>query len=478
MHARMVLAAALLAGGCTLGPDYARPELPMPEGWRELATAEQESLANTPWWQLFDDPELVRLIEIALAENKDLAIAVERIEEARARYGFQRSDLYPQIDAYASATRMRVSENGIPNLPPGVDNEGSLHSVGASVFWELDFFGRVRRASEAELAQMYAAEETRRAVVLSLVAEVARAYVDLRDFDQRLEIARRTLVSREQYVQLARERFEGGLTSELDWRQSEAELHRTAALVYDFERLVAQTENELASLLGRSPGEIPRGRSLGELRVPEAAPAGLPADLLERRPDLRAAEEQLASANARIGEAKALLYPSIALTGSYGWESSELSDLLDSPSQSWSIGANLLQPIFNAGRNRSRVEVAESLQRQALFAYENAVLLALREVEDSLVGLRQTGLRRDALDQRVTAENQVLTLAELRYRGGVSDYLQVLDAQRSLLDAELAQSSSTRDELVELIRLYKALGGGWPQAAEEAQAATEEASAP
>jgi multidrug efflux system outer membrane protein len=467
MKARIVFVAALLAGGCTLGPDYARPELPMPEGWREVGSAEQETLANTPWWELFDDPELVALIEIALAENKDLAIAIERIEETRARYGFQRADLWPQVDGFASASRVSVSENGIPNLPSGVDNEGSLYSVGATAFWELDFFGRVRRASEAELAQMYAAEETRRAVVLSLVADVARAYVDLRDFDQRLEIARRTLASREAYVELARDRFEGGLTSELDLRQAEAELYRTAALVHDFERLVAQTENEIASLLGRSPGEIPRGRALGELRVPEAAPPGLPSELLDRRPDLRAAEEQLVSANARIGEAKALLWPSIALTGSFGWESSELSDLLESPSQSWSIGANLLQPIFNGGRNRSRVEVAESLQRQALFEYENSVLLALREVEDALVGLRQSGLRRDALDLRVGAENQVLALAELRYRGGVSDYLEVLDAQRSLLDAELEQSASTRDELVELIRLYKALGGGWPQAAEE-----------
>lgn len=480
MRARIeaLVAAALLTGACKLGPDYERPELSMPEGWREVAAAEQQTLANTPWWELFDDPELVRLIEIALAENKDLAIAVERIEETRARYGFQRSELWPQVDAYASAAHVSVSQNGIPSLPPGVDNDGAIYGVGASVFWELDFFGRVRRASEAELAQMYSAEETRRAVVLALVSEVARAYVDLRDFDQRLAISMRTLESREQYVQLARERFEGGLTSELDLRQAEAELYRTEALVHEFELLVALTENELSSLLGRNLGEITRGRPLNELRVPESAPAGLPSELLDRRPDLLAAEQQLASSNARIGEAKALLYPSIALTGSYGWESTEIDDLFESPSRAWSISANLLQPIFNAGRNRSRVEVAESLQRQALFAYENAVLLALREVEDALVGLRQSGLRQASLAQRVAAENQVLALAELRYRGGVSDYLEVLDAQRSLLDAELEESASTRDQLVELIRLYKALGGGWPQAAEEAPAEAQQEQAP
>lgn len=468
---RALLAAALLVGGCKVGPDYARPELDVPEGWRQVEAAEQDSLANTPWWQLFDDPALVGLIEIALEENKDLAIAVERIEETRARYGFQRSELYPQVDAFAGAAALQASRTGIPTLPSIIDNKGSLHAVGASVFWELDVFGRIRRASEAELAQLYAAEETRRAVVLSVVAEVARAYVELRDFDQRLEISRRTLASRERYVVIARDRFEGGLTSELDLLRAEAELHRTAALVHDFERLVAQKENEIASLLGRNPGEIARGRPLGELRVPESAPAGLPSELLDRRPDIRAAEEQLASSTARIGEAKALLYPNISLTGAFGWESQELSDLLKSPSQSWSIGANLLQPIFNGGRNRSRVQVAESLQRQALYAYENTVLQALREVEDSLIGLRQSGLRREQLGLRVASEDRVLALADLRYSGGVSDYLEVLDAQRSLLDSELEHSASTRDELVELIRLYKALGGGWlPEPEQEPQA--------
>ena len=432
----------------------------MPEGWRELDAGEQESLANTPWWELFGDPELTGLIQTALAENKDLLIAVERIEEARAFYGFQRADLFPKVDAAASASRSRASESGLPALP-GTEN---LFSVAGTVFWELDFFGRIRRATEAELAILYATEQARRAVVLALVADVARTYVELRDLDQRLAISRRTLQSRVEYVSLAKDRFDGGLTSELDWRQSQAEMHRTESLVQDFERQVAQKENELSALLGRNPGEIARGQGLGEMQVPSGVPAGLPSELLERRPDVRAAEEVLASSTARIGEAKALLYPSISLTGAFGFESTELDDLLDAQAKSWSIGANLLQPIFNSGQNRRRVEVAESQQRQALYAYERTVLLAFGEVEDSLVDLRQSGLRRGSEGERVAAERKVLELAELRYRGGVAAYLEVLDAQRSLFEAELDETSATRDQLVALIQLYKALGGGWPQA--------------
>ena len=470
MRVRALLVAALLAAGCTLGPDYQRPSVPVPEDWRAMDAAEQQSLANTPWWELFQDEELLRLIEIALAENQDLKIAVERIEEARAFYGFQRADLYPKVDLQASASRVRETENGIPALS-GVDTEDSLFAVAGTVFWELDFFGRVRRASEAELALYYAAEDARRAVVLTLVSDVARAYVELRDLDRRLAISRRTLESRVAYVALARDRFEGGLTSELDLRQAEAEMHRTESLVHDFERLMTQKENELSALLGRNPGDVPRGQELAGLAPPPAVPPGLPAELLERRPDVRQAEEQLVSANARIGEAKALLYPSIALTGAFGWQSTELDDLLDSPSQSWSIGANLLQPLFNSGQNRRRVEVAESQMRQALYAYERSVLLAFREVEDALVGLRQSGLRRGSEGSRVVAERTVLELAELRYRGGVAAYLEVLDAQRSLFDAELEESTARRDELVAFIQLYKALGGGWSEKASEAPAA-------
>jgi multidrug efflux system outer membrane protein len=465
----------VFATGCTVGPDYKRPELPLPEGWHELSATEQQTIANTPWWELFQDPTLVELIHIALAENKDLKIAVERIEEARARYGFTRADQFPRVDLAAGAGKSEVSaENGTP-LPAGTDRTRSSYNVGLTGFWELDFFGRVRRATESELALLYATEQSRRAVVLALVSDVARSYVELRDFDRRLEIARRTVESRVQYVQLARDRFEGGMTSELDFHQAEAELHRTVASVQDFERLVALKTHELSLLLGRNPGEIPRGGALDQLTLPPNAPAGLPSELLDRRPDLREAEEVLASSTASIGVAKALLYPSIALTGAFGWESTELGGAFGTEGQAWSLSVNLLQPIFNNGQNRRRVDVTESQQRQALYAYERSVLQAFREVEDALVDTRQTSLRRGTEHDRVAAERKVLELAELRYRGGVAAYLEVLDAQRSLFDAELDETSSMRDEFVARIQLYKALGGGWPQEPQAEGAAEEEA---
>ncbi|HEX5051188.1 MAG TPA: efflux transporter outer membrane subunit [Planctomycetota bacterium] len=459
----------LAPNGCTVGPDYAPPEIAMPQGWRELEGKQGESLANVPWWELYPDPVLHDLIKTALEHNLDLRIAVERIEEARARYGFTRADLWPKVDVGAGARTERISEESLPNGPTGADIQRSVYGAGASASWEIDLFGRIRRASEAQQAILFSTEHARAAIVLALVGDVAQAYVELRDFDRRLEIANATVLSRRQYLELVRIRYEGGLTSELDFRQAEAELHRTEAQMHDFERLVTQKENELNLLLGRNPGPIPRGAAVATMPLPPQVPAGLPSELLQRRPDLAAAEQDLVAANARIGEAKALLYPSISLTGFFGFESTELQDLATAPARTWSLGANLLQPIFNSGQLQSRVEVAESLERQTLAAYEQAILRALREVEDSLVGYRKFGERRSSESSRVAAERQVLALAEVRYRGDVAPYLDVLDAQRSLLDSELSEAEAIRDQYVSLIQLYKALGGGWP--AEPAAAA-------
>jgi multidrug efflux system outer membrane protein len=334
--------------------------------------------------------------------------------------------------------------------------------------WELDFFGRIRRANEAQRAQLLATQEARRAVALTLVSDVARAYVDLRGLDRSLEIARRTLESRREYVGLARDRFEGGVTPEVDWRQAEAEFFRVQSLVFELEKLVVQKENELSLLLGRNPAAVPRGRAVELQPIPPEVPAGLPAQLLERRPDVREAEQRLVSATARIGEAKAMLYPRIALTGAYGFASTDLSELLDGSSQSWNIFAGLLQPIFNAGKNKRRVEVRESQQRQAVYDYERTLLQALREVEDSLIGLQKAGEQRGSQQKRVEAERKVVELSDLRYRGGVADYLEVLDAQRSLFNAELDETESMSEHVSSLIRLYKALGGGWPTEPEPA----------
>jgi multidrug efflux system outer membrane protein len=492
MARRLIASSLLLAGltlasaGCALGPNYARPAVPAPPTWREIPVAEAQSLANTAWWELFDDPQLQELVRIALVENKDLKIAVERIEEARARYGFAKADLWPKLDASATAGRLRFNSGSLVHTPEGdaaTPSEGTetpIYSVSADVSWELDFFGRIRRATEAQQALFLGTQEARRSAVLSLVADVARAYFELRDYDRRLDIARRTIQSRREYVQFARDRFEGGITPELDFRQAEAELARVLTVVFDLERLIALKENELSVLLGRNPGPVLRGRALGEQKLPAAVPAGLPSELLDRRPDIREAEQTLAAATANIGEAKALLFPRIALTGSYGTASTDFDTLFEGPAKSWNIIGNLLQPIFHFGQNRRRVEITESRQRQMLYTYERAILQAFRETEDALVTYGKTGEQQKAQATRVGAERKVLELAELRYRGGVAAYLEVLDAQRSLFDAELEEAQTLGSHFVSLVRLYKALGGGWPSAPEPApqSAAASPATAP
>ncbi len=463
-------AASSLARLCALGPNYQRPQVPTPPTWRELPAAEAQSLANTAWWQLFDDPQLQELIRIALVENKDLKIAVERIEEARARYGFAKADFWPKLDANATAGRLRFNSGSLLHTPDGdqgVPSEGTetaIYSLTADVSWELDFFGRIRRATEAQQALFLGTQEARRSAVLTLVADVARAYFELRDADLRLEIARRTIESRRESVQYSKDRFEGGVTSELDFRQAEAELKRVETIQFDLERLISAKENELSVLLGRSPGPILRGIAVSEQKRPAAVPAGLPSELLERRPDIREAEQTLAAATANIGEAKALLFPRIALTGSFGTASTDFDTLFEGPSKSWNIIGNLLQPIFHAGQNKRRVEITESRQRQALYAYERTILQAFRETEDALVAYNRTGAQRLAQADRVKAERKVLELCDLRYKGGVSAYLEVLDAQRSLFNAELDEAETIGTNLVALVRLYKALGGGWLQA--------------
>jgi multidrug efflux system outer membrane protein len=312
------------------------------------------------------------------------------------------------------------------------------------------------------------------AVAIALVADVATAYIDLRGLDHRLAIAQQTLGSRQENVDYAKTRFQGAVTDEVSWRQAEAELHRIEATSHNLEKLIAQKENELSFLLGRNPAAIVRGTTPEEQPIPPQVPADLPAQLLERRPDVRRAEMELMSTNARIGEAKAMLYPQISLTASYGLASTDLGNFLDPASQTWRLFAGLLQPIFNAGKNQARVEMRESQNRQALYAYENTLLQALREVEDSLVGLRKSGEERTAQKDRVTADQRVLELADLRYKGGVAQYLEVLDAQRSLFDAQNEEAASITEHSKSLVRLYKALGGGWPTSKAEAEQAAKE----
>ena len=459
-----------LATGCSLAPQYTRPAVEPAAAWHDsvaVSTADT-SIANVSWWEMFPDSQLHGLVRTALAENQDLKIAIERIEEARARYGFSRADLFPQINAGATAGKIGVSEGSLIHLPEEAGSSAqdqSLYVLGANLSWELDFFGRVRNASAAERAMLLAADQGRRAVVLSLVTDVASAYTDLRDLDRRLEISRRTLVSRQEYVDLARTRFQGGVAPEGDLRQAESEYHRLQAIVYGLEASVTQKEHEIAALMGRMPTDIQRGDPLEQQPTPAQIPAGLPSTLLERRPDIREAEEELIAANARIGEAKALLFPRISLTGAFGWASSEIDNFFTDVNQSWNILGSLVQPLFNAGKNKRRVEVTQSQQRQAAYAYQRTVVRAIQEVEDALVGYRKAGEQRTSQHARVEAERKVLELAEARYRGGVAGYLEVLDAQRSLYTSEIAEVEAIQSHYSGLIRIYKALGGGWPSSA-------------
>lgn len=467
---RELLTAILLAvvtTGCTLGPAYEPPQVPVPEGWREAPVAD-ESIANIEWWSVYDDPALQQLIRQALAENKDLRVAMERVVEARARYGVSSADLWPQMNASGT---VGYSDQGGGNL---TDND-ELYSVGADLSWEIDLFGRIRSGNQAAFASYLATEQARRAATLTLVFSVARAYFELCDLDQELEITRQTLESRRSYMNLVKALFEGGVRSEIDYRQAEGEFYGVEISLRDIERRLVAKENELSLLVGRNPGPIPRGRPIGQQQPADTIPAGLPSSLLARRPDVAAAEQQLIAANAQIGVARALMFPRIAITGAWGGTSADIGDVFDSTNVVSSLLANIFQPIFQGGRLKRNVEVSESQQRQALAAYEQAILSAFRETEDSLAAWQKTTEQRSAYDARVAALREVLRLNELAYEGGVVDYLRVLDAQRSLFNAELAAVQNNRDQLVALATLYKALGGGWnPEPAE----ATEPATAP
>jgi len=458
---RPVLCLALACSmSCMVGPDYQRPIVPMPDAWRD-GTATRSTLADLEWWKQFGDPVLADLVENALRDNFDVRLSLERVAEVRARLGFVRADLFPRLDAGAAAGVVHASRRENPLAPLIQDPNYQTWQLFGALSWELDVFGRIRSATEAERASLSAAEEDRRAVRVTVIAEVGQAYLDMRDLDARVEIAKGTVASRKGYVEMAKARYTGGKTSELDFRQAEGELGRTESVLAQLEQQRSQRENDLSLLLGRSPGNLARGRSINEIPPPPEIPPGLPSDLLERRPDIRSAEQQLVSANARIGEAKALMYPRFTLTGSAGYSSTHLTGFLKSPSGFWDLIGGLTAPIWDWGKNKSAVEEAEARMRQAVILYERSIRQAMKDVEDALVAYRRAVERVESGGRRVAANRSVLMLSEQRYRGGVSAYLEVLDAQRELFDAELQQSQFLRDRLVAVVQLYRSLGGGW-----------------
>jgi multidrug efflux system outer membrane protein len=414
------------------------------------------------WFELFHDETLTGLVKNALQHNFELRIAAERILQARAAYGITRADQFPSIDVSADATALRTSQRGANGaVPAGADTDVSYIQAGFSLGWELDVWGRLRRLSEAARAQYLATEEARHGVLTTLVADVSQTYLALRALDLELEIARRTRDVATDSLRLTETRRASGVASALDVRQAEQLLFTTTGQIASIEREIAQAENALSLLLGQVPGDIPRGRTLDALQVPPSVPAGLPSTLLERRPDIRRAEQELVAANARIGAAKAEYFPRISLTGFLGAQSRSLSDLLSGPARLATASVGAAAPVFNAGRTRSNVRLVEAIHREALINYQRAIYTAFRDVSDGLAAYSKTNEQRTQQEQLVQALTESARLARQRYEGGLDSYLPVLDAQRNLFQGELELARLRQQELTAVVQLYRALGGGW-----------------
>ena len=461
----LVIMLALLAGSCTVGPDYKRPAVDVPTGWR-LSEKEAKDLAQTAWWAQFNDPILNNLITTALRENKDLMIAAARIEEYAGRYGIVRSGLFPQVGAAGQYTREQVTKTGDNRPATGYQTDTDTYSATLNASWEIDLWGRIRRSNESAQAQLLATEEARRGVILSLVSSVASAYINLRDLDRQLEISTQTAQSRGESYNLFQERFKGGVISDLELSQNRSQYEEALASIPGLEKAVTQQENGLSVLLGRNPGPVLRGKTIDTLSLP-AIVAGMPSDLLERRPDIRQAEQTLIAANAQIGVAKAAYFPTISLTGAYGSASGDLSNLFKGPSKVWQYSAPITMPIFTAGKIAGSVREAEAIQQQALISYQQTIQNAFREVDDALTNRAQTAKQLAAQKNQVDSLRQYAGIARMRYDNGYTDFLTVLDAERSLFNAELSYTQTQGALYLALINLYKAMGGGWIEGAEQ-----------
>jgi len=448
-----------------VGPNYQRPDVDALETWR-FEEKEVKDIVNTQWWEQFHDPVLNELITTALQENKDVKIAAAVIEEYMGYYGVERAPLFPQIGAGAVAGRDRATEEGPSPLSSAVENPANNYQAFLNASWEIDLWGKLRRATEAARADFLSTEEAQRTIILSLVTSVAGAYINLCDLDKQLEIAKQTAKTREDSYNLFKLRFEGGVISELELNQVKSEYEQALSTIPVIEKTVAQQENALSVLLGRNPGSIQRGKTIDDLMLP-TVPAGLPSDLLANRPDIRQAEQNLIAANARIGVARAQYFPSISLTGLFGWASTDLSDLFSGPAKTWSWAAPIAAPIFTGGAISGQVKAAEAIQQQALVRYQQVIQNAFREVEDSLVDQRKTKEQLQTLKMQVASLSNYARIARLRYDNGYTSYIEVLDAERSLFNAELTYAQTQGFLFQALINLYKSIGGGWITEAEQ-----------
>ena len=458
---------AAISTGCTVGPNYRPPAVPVPPAFRApeaLPPGQAASLADLKWVQVFKDPGLQVLIRAALANNYDLRDAVARVDQARASLGIVRSNQYPNVGAFGSLEFTRLSRDGATPLPPRIlpNQIRNFGQAGLQLLsFEVDIWGRLRRATEAARANLLSAGETQKAVVTTLVAEVATAYLTLRELDYELEISQRTLETREESLKLTRSRQLGGVATLLDLRQAEQLVDTAAQTIPVILQQIEQTENRITLLLGENPGDIRRGASLTAQNLPLEVPSGLPSALLQRRPDIQAAEQDLVAANAQIGVARAAYFPQVTLSGLLGGQSTKLTALFSGPNSAWSFVPQVTQPIFTAGRLKSNVEFAEAGRERALVQYERTIQVAFTEVSDALIAHQRVRESREQQEKLVAALRDRLRLAYIRYNGGVDSQLNALDADRDLFSAELSLSQIRLDELLTVVQLYKALGGGW-----------------
>jgi multidrug efflux system outer membrane protein len=458
---------AVLLAGCTVGPNYKRPAVDVPATFRApqpLPPAEAASLADLKWFEVFKDDKLQDLIRKALVANYDLRDAVTRVDAARASLGITRSYQFPNFAASGNVDINRLSRNGETPLPPELlSNQNRNFGTGVLqlLSFEIDIWGRLRRATEAARASLLSAGENRKAVVTTLVADVATEYLTLRELDYTLEISQHTLQTRQESLGLTKQRQTGGVATRLDIRQAEELVFTAEETIPSIQNQIGQTENQIHLLLGQNPGEVARGRSLTEQDLPPEVPAGLPSALLERRPDIRAAEQDLIAANAEIGVAKAAYFPDISLSGFLGGQSTQLSSLFAGPESAWSLVPQATQPIFTAGRLKSNVKLAVAQRDHALIEYQRTVQTAFTEVSNALIAHQRVRESREKQAALVEALQDRLRLAYLRYRGGVDTQLNALDADRDLFQGQLDLAEIRLQELLTVVQLYKALGGGW-----------------
>jgi multidrug efflux system outer membrane protein len=453
-------AIVILLSACAVGPNYKRPKINSPDSFRGLAAAAGPltavSFGDEKWWEVFQDSQLQALIREALINNYDLRIAAARLLEAQAQLGITRADQFPNVHGVVSASNDRYPQTRITP-----EFESSPIQVNLSLAWELDFWGKFRRATEAARAEVLATDWGSKAVASSLVSNVATAYFQLLELDLEMQISKRTLDSRRESLRLVEIRAHGGNTSLMDVRQSEQLVYGAAAAIPDLERRIEQQENFISILLGSNPRPIMRGKPLIDNVVPPSVPVGIPSSLLARRPDIRSAEQQLIAANAQIGVAKAAYFPQITLTAVGGYQSPALTNLFTGPAGLWSFGGQLLQPVFTAGKIRSGVRLTEAQREEALLVYQQTIQQAFREVSDSLVAYRK--------NQEFTVQEELLTkaaedatrLANSRYQGGITSYLEVLDSDSRYFSAQIDLAQAQLNERLALVQLYNALGGGW-----------------